>query len=235
VSTIPNRGKIAKKDRIRRAAGCIMPNESLLQDRDYTVIVAKSSPSTPVPPPGYERRWMEAHDAIVQLTQQCEAFDPDGITIYVSCHDLPANCFRRYDDVLSGQLETVLNDNYPPKTLNLLDALKVALEDYFMRKATGTTKANGELILVLIDGEPRDRSSIAKEIAAASHQLESGNELGIGFAQVGDDLIARGFLNALDQDLKSQAGAKFDIVYTRALDEIKPECLTEFLMHIVEG
>jgi hypothetical protein len=208
-------------------------SDVLLENRDYTVIVAKTLPTLGHNPPGYEQRWIDAHDAIVSLAQKCEELDPDGITIYISSKDYPQGCFRRYDKVTPSQLTAVFDDNYPPEVLDLLSGLQIALDDFLFRKAAQQTKPNGEIIVVLIDGEPCDRLAIIKTIVDAAAKLDSDNELGIGFAQIGDDVIARGFLNALDADLRSTAGAKFDIVHTRILEDIKPECLTNFLMDIV--
>ncbi|UBF26567.1 hypothetical protein K9N68_00700 [Kovacikia minuta CCNUW1] len=205
----------------------------LLENRDYTVIIAKTAPSVMMTPPGFHDRWTAAHYAIVTLAQQCESFDPDGITIYVSSKDHPSGSFNQYKQVKPEQLTEIFDQNYPPDTLNLFDGLRTALDDYFARKAIGKVKPNGEIIVVLIDGEPSDRMAIVKLIVDATLKMDQDSELGIGFVQIGDDIIARGFLNALDEDLRSKAGAKFDIVHTRVLDEIETCCLTDFLLDII--
>ena len=207
-------------------------SEALLQNRDYTIVVAKTAVSLLKMPPGYEQRWLAAHDAIVSLAQQCEAFDPDGITIYVSCRG-EADLFKQYKKVLSSQVTAIFDAHHPPETLNLLNVLQSALDDYFTRKTAHLTKPNGEMILVLIDGEPPDRPAIAKLIIHTTEKLDQDHELGIGFLQIGDDFIARGFLNALDENLKS-AGAKFDIVHTEILAEVKPDSLTRFLLDVLD-
>ncbi|MEM9164361.1 MAG: hypothetical protein AAGC54_15000, partial [Cyanobacteria bacterium P01_F01_bin.4] len=122
--------------------------------------------------------------------------------------------------------------NYPPTSLYLKPVLQDALDGYFARKAVGQSKPNGEIILVLLDGEPCDRANIAKLIMQASHQLDRDEELGIGFVQIGDDFIARGFLTALDDNLQ-EFGAKFDIVDTKALENIQPDSLLDFLKDVI--
>jgi hypothetical protein len=207
-------------------------SEPLLENRDYTVIVAKTAPSVAVTPPGFADRWNAAHDAILALAQKCEEFDPDGINIYISSANHP-NGFRQYRQVKSSELPMVLRDNYPPESLNLLDGLETALANYFTRKANGQTKPNGEIMIVLIDGEPSDRMAIVHTIVAATKHMEQAQELGIGFAQIGEDMIAKGFLTALDDDLKSKAGAKFDIVKTVVLEDVQPNALSDFLRDIL--
>ncbi|PZV17616.1 MAG: hypothetical protein DCF22_03105 [Leptolyngbya sp.] len=210
-----------------------MPN-TLLENRDYTLIVAKTAASITTMPPGYDHRWAAAHSAIVALAQTCEELDPDGITVYISSRDHSEGAFKRYEQVTPAQVDEIFQENYPPKTLSLLDGLQLALDEYFIRKTAKLMKQNGAIIIVLIDGEPLERMKIAKAIAHAADALDSDNELGIGFAHIGDDLIARGFLSALDDDLRSRLGAKFDIVHTKVFQEIDPMCLTDFLTDILQ-
>jgi hypothetical protein len=210
-----------------------VPQTSVLENRDYTIIVAKTLPSISHLPPGYAQRWDDAQGAILSLVERCESYDPDGITLYLSCKAQLG--FVSYKHVTSAQVLDIFSRHFPPTELNLLDGLTTALDDYFARKAAGITQPNGEIILVLIDGEPQQRMEIAKTIASATQKLERAEDLRIGFVQIGDDLIARGFLDALDNDLRSTAGAKFDIVTTQVLDAIPSNCLTEFLSNLVRN
>jgi hypothetical protein len=208
-----------------------LQSKAILKDRDYTIIVAKTAPSVASTPPGYANRWAAAHTAILQLAQLCETFDPDGISLYISCRDAVKG-FQSYQNLLSEQLKQVLDLHFPPDNLNLLDGLTMVLERYFAQKAAQATKPNGAMILVLIDGEPQDRIAIARLIVHATQKLDRDGELGIGFVQLGDDLIARGFLNALDENLQT-AGAKFDVVHTTTIEDIQPACLVEFLQAVI--
>jgi len=206
-----------------------------LENRDYTVIIAKTTGGIGIAPPHFEQRWLDARAAIVTLAQTCEQFDPDGITIYMSSKDCLTGAFEQYKQVTSDQIQKIFDANYPPQSLNLLDGLNLALKDYFTRKATGQAKPNGAAIIVLIDGEPSDRSGVVKAIVQATKQIDTSEELRIGFVQVGDDFIARGFLNALDEDLQMHTEAKFDIVYTQSLETISPNSLTELLKDIIRS
>lgn len=207
---------------------------SLLQNRDYTVILAKPAADMVSPPPGFAERWTAAESAVLALVQKCEEFDPDGITVFLPCYASEACEFNQYDRITSPKFTQVLREHLPPEQINLKPVLETALDNYFNRRAAGKTKANGEMILVLIDGEPSDRMAIAKLIREATHKLESNKELGIGFVQIGEDLLAKGFLTALDDNLKA-AGAKFDIVKTTMLDEIQPASLTQFLLSTLQN
>ncbi|MGV0027169.1 hypothetical protein [Phormidesmis priestleyi] len=206
-------------------------SEALLKNRDYTIVVAKTISELVQKPPGYEQRWLNAHDAIVTLAQKCETFDPDGITLYLSdCNK--SEQFKSYKQVKSSQITEIFEAHYPPATIDLLKVLQTIFHEFFTRKAAQQTKPNGEMILILIDGEPRNRMAISQLLIHTANQLDQDSELGIGFIQLGDDLIARGFLAALDENLKS-AGAKFDIVHTEVLTDIQPHSLTEFLQNVL--
>ncbi|MEO1403988.1 MAG: hypothetical protein AAFV72_22435 [Cyanobacteria bacterium J06635_1] len=207
--------------------------QALLKGRDYTIIFGKTIAEPLRKPPGFEERWQQAQQAISQLAKQCEALDPDGITLYVASDQADQTlAFRKYTHVTSFKLQALIAANYPPTSLYLKPVLQDALDGYFARKAVGQTKPNGEIILVLLDGEPCDRANIAKLIMQASHQLDRDEELGIGFVQIGDDFIARGFLTALDDNLQ-EFGAKFDIVDTKALENIQPDSLLDFLKDVI--
>jgi hypothetical protein len=206
-------------------------SETLLKNRDYTIVVAKTSSELIQKPPGYEQRWLNAHNAIATLAQKCETFDPDGITLYLS-HQDQSEQFKSYKHVKSRQLAEIFETHHPPATIDLLKVLETIFHEFFTRKAAQQTKPNGEMILVLIDGEPSDRMAISRLLVHTANQLDRDSELGIGFIQLGDDLLARGFLTALDDNLKS-AGAKFDIVHTEVLADIQPHSLTEFLQDVL--
>lgn len=208
---------------------------SLLQNRDYTFILARTANDSGIKPPGFAQRWVVAQAAVLDLAKQCEALDPDGITVYVAQPCAETICrFQKYSQVTSANLEQIFEENASPQRINLCEVLQAALQDYFDRKARGATKANGEIVIVLIDGEPADRMGIARVIKEATQHMDRDEELGIGFVQIGEDLLAKGFLTALDDNLKS-VGAKFDIVSTRLLDKIETESLSEFLLDILRN
>jgi hypothetical protein len=209
-------------------------NQASLENRDYTVIVAKTALDQGAKPPGFANRWKAAQTAILALLQKCESFDPDGVTLYLACRSPQEDCFfKKYERVRSLDLPQLLEDHLPPSQVNLLDVLQTALDDYIARKASSVNKPNGEMILVLLDGEPSDRMAVSKAIKAVTHQLDTDAELGIGFVQIGEDMIARGYLTALDNHLEAM-GAKFDIVDTKLLEAIEPDSLTEFLIGVLE-
>ncbi len=198
-----------------------------LEARDYTLIIDKSgSMSTPEQATG-RSRWDTAQESTLALARKCEQFDPDGITVY-----LFSGKFKRYENVTSSKVAQIFQENDPSGTTNLAAVLQDATSNYLKRKAGGQTKANGETILVITDGEPDDRRAVMKVIIDTSRQMERDEELAISFIQVGNDQTATRFLKALDDELQG-AGAKFDIVDTVTLDDMEGMTLTEVLLNAI--
>ena len=200
---------------------------SLMQDRDYTLIIDKSGSMSTGDQPGGKTRWDAAQESTLALARKCEEVDPDGITVY-----LFSGRFRRYDNVTSDKVAQIFQENEPMGRTDMASVLQDALDNYFQRKATGKTKPNGETILVITDGEPDDRKAVMRQIIDASRKIDRDEELAISMIQVGTDKTATQFLKVLDDQLQG-AGAQFDIVDTITIDEMEDMTLAEVLLNAV--
>ena len=199
----------------------------MLDNRDYTLIIDKSGSMSTPDQKGGKSRWEVMQESTLALARKCEKLDPDGMTVY-----LFSGRFKRFDDVSSQKVEQIFMENDPAGTTNLAGVLKDATDNYFKRKAAGQTKANGETILVVTDGEPDDRKAVFEVIVNASHQMEKDEELGISLVQVGTDPQAMKFLKALDDQMES-VGAKFDICDTITFDDMEDMSLVEILTNAI--
>ncbi|MBS9395049.1 MAG: VWA domain-containing protein [Dolichospermum sp. LBC05a] len=199
----------------------------MMSDRDYTLIIDKSGSMSTPDQAGGRTRWKIAEESTIALARKCEEFDPDGITVYVF-----SGRFKRYENVTAAKVAQIFQENDPSGTTNLGSVLQDALNNYFERKAAGTTKLNGETILVITDGEPDDRKAVFEIIIRATQQMEKDEELGISMIQVGSDPQATKFLKALDDQLQS-VGAKFDICDTVTLDDLEDMSLADVLMNAI--
>lgn len=205
-------------------------SEALLRDRDYTIIMAKTQVNPIAPPPGFAERWLTAQSSILELARTCEEFHPEGVTLYLASQTAEHDCtFLRHERVQTLAFETLVAENPAPETIALAQGLQAALDDYFKRKAAGQAQANGQIILIVLDGEPMDRMAIANVIVQATHKIDRNEELGIGFVQIGEDPIAQGFFEMLD-DYLEEAGAKYDIVDAKILSTIERDSLSKFLL-----
>lgn len=199
----------------------------MMSDRDYTLIIDKSGSMSTPDQAGGRSRWKIAEESTIALARKCEEFDPDGITVYVF-----SGRFKRYENVTAAKVAQIFQENDPSGTTNLGSVLQDAVNNYFQRKAAGTTKLNGETILVITDGEPDDRKAVFEIIIRATQQMEKDEELGISMIQVGSDPQATKFLKALDDQLQG-VGAKFDICDTITLDDLEDMSLADVLMNAI--
>lgn len=202
-----------------------MNTESIVTNRDYTLIIDKSGSLTTDDDGIGKTRWEIAQESTIALAKKCDEIDPDGITIY-----LYSGRFRRYDNVTVDKIKEIYAVNEPMGKSNLKSVLQDALDNYFQRKAEGTAKENGETMLVITDGIPDEPKEIIKLIIDASQKIDRDEELGISFIQVGKDKKATEYFQALD-DLLEGAGAKFDIVDTISMEKMQTMSLTDVLLN----
>lgn len=202
-------------------------DRSLIDNRDYTLVIDASGTMATPDQPGDRTRWEAIQESTLALTRKCEELDSDGLTVY-----LFSDSFRRYDQVISSQVSQLFETNTPVGSTNLVPVLQHAVNNYFQRKAAGQTKAAGETILVVTDGEPNDRLGVANVIIDTSHRMDRDEELAILFVQVGSDEDAKRFLKSLDEQLQG-VGAKFDICDTVTLEEMEDMTLTDVLLNAI--
>ena len=199
----------------------------MLENRDYTLIIDKSGSMSTKDKPGGMSRWQIMQESALALASKCEELDPDGITVY-----LFSGKFKRYDNVTAAKVGTIFQENDPSGRTDLAAVLGDAVNSYFQRKAAGQIPANGEIILVVTDGEPDDRKAVMDVILATTQKLDRDEELAISFIQVGTDETATKFLKILDDDL-GRAGAKFDIVDTITMNDMEDLTLKEVLLSAI--
>lgn len=204
-----------------------MNSGSIVENRDYTLIIDKSGSMSTNDQAEGKTRWQVAQEATLALAKTCEAIDPDGITVYVF-----SGRFRRYDNVTAAKVAQIYEENDPMGRTELLAVLQDAFENYFQRKAAGLTKPNGETFLVVTDGEPEDRRGVIEAIVSAANRIDRDEELAISLIQVGSDPKTRAFFQALDDQLQA-IGAKFDIVDTVTVAQMGTMSLTDVLLKAI--
>ena len=202
---------------------------SILENRDYTLIIDRSASMNIVDMPKNGRpfsisRWKAVEESTVAVANKILRLDPDGITVYVF-----NDFYCRYQNVNSTDLiHSIFRSQTPSGGTYLSNVLEVAFSDYFNRKKNGETKENGEILVVITDGTPNDSFRVQETIKAASELCDDPHELGVTFLQVGHSTSASCFLKYLDDHLN----AKFDIVDTVTIDSIESQSksLTEVLL-----
>ncbi len=202
---------------------------SLLENRDYTFIFARSLQSWSSSHPYYEH-WLAAQAKIIDLAKRCQSLDHDGITVY-----LASSPFIKHTNTEVLKLAQLFQIKNPPETMDLVSSLQDAIDDYFQRRDAKKTK-NGDIILVLVDKISNEQEALINLIRNATEKIdlipgtENSYELGISFLQIGEDPATKECLTYLDDHLV-EVGAKCDIVDTKLWYEIKQQSLTDILIH----
>ncbi|MEG4167748.1 MULTISPECIES: hypothetical protein [unclassified Microcoleus] len=201
---------------------------NLLEDRDYTIIIARSDASRDPHHPWYEE-WVEAQASLIDLAKKCQEFDSDGITLYEASTPM-----WKYKNSNVARLAEILQrqntepDSKNPTANNLEEALKATFNDYFASKPNPKGK-NGAIIVAVLDQKPENTAAVAEIIVNAANTIDKDEEIGVSFIQIGDDLETREFLTDLDTNLQGR-GARFDIVDTKFWHEIKRSSVVQFLV-----
>ena len=188
---------------------------SRLENRDYVLIIDKSGSMDTEDCAGGQSRWDASKEGTLQIAQKLSKFDPDGINVYTFDQG-----YKAFENTTPATVENIFKEVHPSGGTALVPVLSKVFADYAATKKAGKTKANGQIVLVVTDGQPTDQSAVAKLISDFTQTLDNGDgEFGISFIQVGKDAQASAFLKKLDDDLVG-AGAKFDIVDTKTMDEL---------------
>ena len=201
---------------------------NLLEDRDYTIIIARSDASKDPQHPWYEE-WVEAQASLIDLAKKCQEFDSNGITLYEASTPM-----WKYKNSNVARLAEILQrqntepDSANPTAINLEEALKEALSDYFANKTNPQGK-KGAIIVAVLDEKPEKTAAVAEILISAANKIDKDQEIGVSFIQIGDDLKTREFLIDLDTNLQGR-GARFDIVDTKFWHEIKRSSVVQFLI-----
>ena len=199
-----------------------------LDQRDYTLIIDKSGSMSNRDVSGGRTRWQAMQEATSAVARRCEQFDPDGITVY-----LFASRFKRYDNVTAAKVDQIFQENEPMGSTALDAVLQNAFDDFFRRKAAGQLKPNGDLWIIVTDGEPNDQRAVMKVIIDATRKMTRDEELGLSFIQIGKDPLATRFLKVLDDEFM-RAGAQFDICDTVTMEDMEDVPLNEILLSAIE-
>ncbi|MFN3927180.1 MAG: VWA domain-containing protein [Pseudanabaenaceae cyanobacterium] len=194
----------------------------MLEGRNYTIILDKSGSMATKDQPGGKSRWQAVKESTLALAAKCEELDPDGITVYTF-----ANRFKRYDHVTAKKVEQIFQEHEPMGGTNLTAVLQDAINRHFSQP-----DPQPETILIVTDGEPDDRKSVFQTLIQATQRIQTNEELGISFIQIGNDREATEFLKALDEQLE-KVGAKFDIVDTVTIEDMENMTLQEVLMSAI--
>lgn len=175
-----------------------------LSEYDFIVVVDASGSMSTEDMKG-RSRWEYMQETAESITRDLNKIDSDGLGLVV----FSGATIESFDGVTPSKISEVFKNRSPRGGTPLAEALTEAL------KLAGKSDKK-DFIIVFTDGVPDDKDAAAKVIRDASNKQETDDALTILFVQVGYDSAASAYLRKLDDDL---AGAKFDIVDAKTIDE----------------
>lgn len=199
-----------------------------LHGRDYVIIIDKSGSMATRDMPGGISRWQAAQESTYAIAAKVFELDPDGIDIM-----LFSNYVNEFHNVGPARVEQIFMENEPMGGTRMAEVLQIALNNYFAKRDAGKAKPNGEMILVVTDGQPDNRDDVINVLVQNAFRLRSSDKLAINFVQVGNDPSATEFLNFLDNHLIQLKGAPRDFVETVKLAEVEQKGLRQVLLNTI--
>ena len=193
-----------------------------LKGRDFVLLVDNSGSMERSDTRTGRTRFKEAEEATIALAAKAIKYDPDGLTLYIF-----NTKFVREENVTSAErVAKVFDENEPTGSTGLDYVLADVFKSYLDRKAKGQAKPEGEICVIITDGEPDSPEVVKSQIEKFTQSLDKDEEYGILFIQSGRDHSAHSYLKSLDDGLSK---AKFDIVDVVTMDEVGERSLTEVL------
>jgi len=188
--------------------------------RDYILAVDASS-SMAIALPSGQTRWESVAEAAFGLALAVEKLDPDGIEVYTF-----ASKVQEFGNATAQTIANIFRDREPFGSTNLTALLDLILQKKWQPEVPLT-------LLVITDGQPDDKASVAQSLIAATKRMSQDEQLAVSFVQVGDDPGATSFLQFLDDELVHM-GAKFDIVDTFPASQFGHRPIEELLLAAIQ-
>lgn len=198
---------------------------------DYILLIDKSgSMNDPVKASGGQSRWEAARELTHAVAQEAAKYDDDGITV---C--LFSSSYKEFVNITNGveKVDEIFDKNSPNGGTDTAAVVNHYFQDYLIRKKKSASETKPMILICVTDGVPDDESALQRTIVDFTKKLDSEDEVGITFLQIGDNGHARDFLKRLDDELVDKRGAKFDIVDTKNADELDSLSLTDILIEAV--
>lgn len=167
--------------------------------------------------PGNMSRIEYLKEKVILFAQEASKWDTDGIDVLSFGHKI-----TQYNGVTGDKAEEIIKklsaNEGSTDTAGLIRAA------YKLHKDAGKEQT---VLFIATDGNPSDPDAVKKAIIDITKDVKDEREFNIAFLTVGNiDAALRNYLTALDDELES-AGAKYDIVDVKSLEEV--DFMTAFM------
>lgn len=192
--------------------------------REFELILDKSGSMSEHDCPGNKSRWATSEEFAMAVANKAAEFGNGTVTITVF-----NDRSKTYENADPSRVKQIFKENEPMGGTMMGETLKARLGNWL-----GGSRRKSLTLVVVTDGIPTDPEAVTQAICDATKKIDSDDDIGILFLQVGKDTGARAYLKKLDDELEGN-GAKFDIVSSKNSDEMAGMTLTEALLDAVNA
>lgn len=159
--------------------------------------------------PGGLSRFVSSLETLKTFVREAAKWDPDGVSFYPFGATVHA-----YPDLQPDDIDAKIGRlSLEAATMTHL-AVNRAYAEHKAKKNEQT------FLLIFTDGQPSDPEALRNEIISITNDVKDEKEFRIAFITVGQRSASLdAYLTALDDDL-TKAGAKYDIVDVKRLEEV---------------
>ncbi|MBO9999843.1 MAG: VWA domain-containing protein [Cyanobacteria bacterium SID2] len=180
--------------------------QKICSGRDYCLMIDESLSMNVPDCPGATSRWNYTQEVISFIVAKATEYDPDTSIDLVFFGGEP----RLYENVTPEAFSQYYPERPTAGSTYLGRALDLVFKQYF-----SSPQARPITYLVLTDGEATDPKVVETALRNAAQASGSGEQIAVGFWQVGYDKGATRFLQHLDDNL-----GEVDIVDTQTMDTV---------------
>jgi len=196
-----------------------------LHARDYTLIIDKSTSMDSSDALNGPTRWKVAAELAEGVARKICQLDPDGIDIW-----LFSSTYKFFPNQSAEKVKEIFKGEQPFGTTALAEVLQKALDNFFAKRDSGRLKLNGELIIVVTDGDADNKWEVKRVLVNGSNRLRPNDKLTVAFFPMGNDPALAKFMNELDTDLVRE-GASRDYVEVMKMSDIEQQGIQQVLMN----
>lgn len=195
---------------------------ALLSEYDVTIVVDGSGSMSTEDLPGGRSRWKGMQEFVGQIAREVNKIDTDGLDLVL----FNKSKIQSKTGASPADIQSFLESANPSGGTPMAQALSEAL-------TLAGKSDKKDLIVIFTDGEPDDKTAVAKVIKEQANRQEKDEDCTLLFVQIGYDKDATTFLEKLDDSL---TGAKFDIVDVKTASQAEQfDSAADLLLAAIAG
>lgn len=173
--------------------------------------------------PGQVNRLRYTLETLHVFAQEAFKWDPDGVSFYPFNHQV----FPMPDVKTLEEIDAKISTLKPGGGTDTASVINAAYQEHKTKKNEQT------FLIVFTDGQPEDEAAVEQVIINITNEVKDEKEFRIEILTVGQRTAdLNKWLTDLDDNLKREGGAKYDIVNVQRMEDVDFRSAVE---HAIEG